>query len=80
MSVKARIDVAGHKFNMSGENGYGFINLAGNWTLIQFSAPFESMPPQGSGSIIGQTFPLQVISGQLMYDGQIVHVEVKGAE
>ncbi|MBU1179954.1 hypothetical protein KJ885_03350 [Patescibacteria group bacterium] len=42
-------------------------------TLVKFSCPFESMPPQGGGQVIASTgATLALDNGHLMYQGEPV--------
>jgi hypothetical protein len=76
-TVNGIVEVAGQKFSMSGKRGYGLINLFDKLTLITFTCPFETMPPKGAGNIVGQSFKLDVVNGELFYNNEVVHTEVK---
>lgn len=76
--VKGIITVAGQSFQMSGSHGFGLITLDGKKTLVQFSCPLESIPPKGSGIILGQTgINLSLINGSLHYGNALVYEEIK---
>jgi hypothetical protein len=76
-NVKSQITVGDKLFWMDAEHGFGLINFHGDWTLIKFTAPLETLPPQGRGTILGQNFNLEVRSGQLYYNNERVSLEVK---
>lgn len=72
--VKGSAEICGKNYNFPSDGGYGMIFFEGKWSLVEFSCPFETCPPKGGGSIISQSFKLEVNKGVLEYDGKPVHV------
>jgi hypothetical protein len=63
--------------SLSGNHGEAVIFHKGEWVLISFSCPMESLPPQGEGFVVSRTFQFNVKDGR-MYSGDLpVHHEVK---
>lgn len=74
--IKGIATICGKDYSFGAEGGYGLILLDGHWTVVEFSCPFETLPPRGAGHVITQTFQLRVTAGQMFYEGQPVHVAI----
>ena len=66
--------IAGKEFAFPVDHGYGLVLLDGLWTLVEFSCPMESLPPRGTGHIVGQSFPLEVVDGRFRFGDGPVHI------
>ena len=69
--------IANRTFRFAADSGMGLIRLDGRWTLVEFSCPFETLPPKGEGHVEAQTFTMAVIKGQLTARGQTIHMALE---
>lgn len=65
MAIAGWARIAGKEFGFPAREGYGLIQLEGDWTLVRFSCPLETLSPQGHGIIVSQSFKITVADGRL---------------
>lgn len=78
--VGGNVSLQDKQFVFPTDGGLGLVEIDGKMTLIRFSCPFESIPPQGSGDIVSMEAQLNLKDGVLSYNGEPVVLGIESHE